>query len=67
MPNGDALAVWYSSPGSEDGRIVRTVQARLRYGAEEFDMPELLFKFKGDFDGPPSQWREGARTGCSRG
>ena len=59
MPNGDALAVWYSSAGNEDGKLVRSVQARLRYGAEEFDMPELLFKFKGDIDGPACQWREG--------
>jgi len=59
MPNGDVLAVWYSSPGSEDGKIIRTTQARLRHGAEEFDIPELLFKFKGDYDGSPCQWREG--------
>ena len=34
------------------------VQARLRYGAEEFDMPELLYKIKGDNDESPCLWRE---------
>ena len=54
MPNGDALAVWFSGP--EYGKRIRIVQARLRHGAEEFDMPELLFKVKGDQDICPCHW-----------
>ncbi|MDO8971173.1 MAG: hypothetical protein Q7U74_10825, partial [Saprospiraceae bacterium] len=43
MPNGDALMIPFSGPGfREGGKYLRIVQARLRYGAEEFDMPEEL-------------------------
>jgi hypothetical protein len=60
MPNGDALAVWFSGAnGSEYGPLIRIVQARLRYGAEEFDLPELLFQVKGEQNIAPCLWREG--------
>jgi len=60
LPNGDALAVWFSGVnGDEYGAGVRIVQARLRQGAEEFDMPELLYKIKGYNDESPCLWREG--------
>jgi len=43
MPNGDALMIPFSGPGwREGGKHLRIVQSRLRYGAEEFDMPEEL-------------------------
>jgi uncharacterized repeat protein (TIGR02543 family) len=43
MPNGDALMIPYSGPGwREGGQYLRIAQARLRHGAEEFDMPEEL-------------------------
>jgi|GEM_PF-212254 len=59
MPNGDALAIWFSGAnGTEYGSKIRIVQARLRYGAEEFDMPELLFHMK-DQNISPCLWREG--------
>ncbi len=59
MPNGDALAVWFSDGnGSEYGPKIRIVQARLRHGAEEFDMPEFLFQIK-DQDIAPCLWRDG--------
>ena len=58
MPNGDALAVWFSG-GGEYGPTVRNVQARLRYGAEEFDMPELLIDVKGEQNISALEWREG--------
>ncbi len=59
MPNGDALAIYFSGGnGTEYGSKIRIVQARLRYGAEEFDMPELLFQMK-DQDIAPLLWREG--------
>jgi len=46
LPNGDALAVYFSTPPGKAEADVSTsfVQARLRYGAEEWDMPELFFK-----------------------
>ncbi|HUW18041.1 MAG TPA: SUMF1/EgtB/PvdO family nonheme iron enzyme [Sedimentisphaerales bacterium] len=45
MPNGDALAVWFTG-GSEVGPEVRFVQARLRYGSDQWDMPELFYDMK---------------------
>ncbi len=62
MPNGDVLASWFTSnPWGEYGPHVRIVQARLRYGAEEFDLPELLLKAKwnDEQDISPCLWREG--------
>jgi len=72
MPNGDVLAVWFSGPGGREfGPNLRIVQARLRHGAEEFDMPEevtvqgvkiqdlLTADGKPALAGPPLLWREG--------
>jgi len=46
LPNGDALAVYFSTPAGKAEADISTsfVQARLRYGSEEWDMPELFFK-----------------------
>jgi len=73
MPNGDALFVPFSGSGyREGGRYVRIVQARLRYGAEEFDLPEeivvqgMRMQDLLGSDGTPAQttspllWREGS-------
>ncbi len=73
MPNGDVLIVPYSGPsGMEGGPDLRIVQARLRHGAEEFDMPEEisvqgirmqdLRTADGNpaLAGPPLLWREGS-------
>jgi len=58
MPNGDALAVYFSAAGSEYGDDVRFIQARLRYGAEQWDMPELFWDMKGMNDESPLLWTE---------
>jgi uncharacterized repeat protein (TIGR02543 family) len=73
MPNGDVLAVWFSGPGGREyGPALRIVQARLRHGAGEFDMPEevsvqgvkmqdlLAADGKPALGGPPLLWREGS-------
>jgi len=72
MPNGDVMMFSFSGPsGREGGFDLRFVQTRLRYGAEEFDMPERvsvdgvkmedLRKANGEplQIGPPLLWREG--------
>jgi hypothetical protein len=72
MPNGDVMMFSFSGPsGREGGFDLRFVQARLRYGAEEFDMPERvsvdgvkmedLRKANGEplQIGPPLLWHEG--------
>jgi uncharacterized repeat protein (TIGR02543 family) len=73
MPNGDALMISYSGPsGREGGPETLMAQTRLRYGAEEFDMPEhvsvggksLIELLKADGQrvtgAPPLLWREGS-------
>jgi formylglycine-generating enzyme required for sulfatase activity len=63
MPNGDALAVWFSGPyGSEYGPRVRFVQSRLRYGSDMWDMPELFWDMKGMNDESGLLWTESDGT-----
>lgn len=61
LPNGDALAVYFSTPPGESESATTTtfVQARLRYGAEEWDMPELFFDFKNLNDQSGLLWCDG--------
>jgi len=58
MPNGDALAVWFTAHASEYADDVRFVQARLRYGSDQWDMPELFWDMKGMNDESGLLWRE---------
>lgn len=60
LPNGDALAVWFSTPPgkAEADPSTSFVQARLRYGSEEWDMPELFFKTKGFNDQSGLLWND---------
>ncbi len=61
LPNGDALAVYFSTPPgqSESATTTTFVQARLRYGAEEWDVPELFFDFKDCNDQSGLLWKDG--------
>lgn len=63
LPNGDALAVYFSARSSrgasESAPDTRFVQARLRYGAEEWDPPELFFDFDGLNDQSGLLWADG--------
>lgn len=60
LPNGDALAVYFSTPPgkSENDPETSFVQARLRCGAEEWDMPELFFKTAGYNDQSGLLWND---------
>ncbi|HUW18620.1 MAG TPA: SUMF1/EgtB/PvdO family nonheme iron enzyme [Sedimentisphaerales bacterium] len=58
MPNGDALAVWFSANTDEYGSDTRFVQARLRYGSDQWDMPELFWDMKGMNDESGLLWTE---------
>ena len=58
MPNGDALAVWFTAHGSEYADDVRFVQARLRYGSDIWEMPELFWDMKGMNDESGLLWTE---------
>lgn len=63
LPNGDVLAIYFSakssSGASESADSARFVQARLRYGAEEWDLPELFFKSRGFNDQSALLWLDG--------
>lgn len=63
LPNGDALAIYFSAKNSkgasESDAGTRFVQARLRYGAEQWDPPELFCDFKPFNDQSGLLWRDG--------
>ncbi len=63
LPNGDALAVWFSTPPGESESATTTtfVQARLRYGAEEWDLPELFLDTRNANDQSGLLWRDGRK------
>ena len=52
LPNGDLLAIYFSTPiGKAEADTCTTfVQARRRYGSDEWDMPELFFATRGGND-----------------
>jgi antitoxin component YwqK of YwqJK toxin-antitoxin module len=60
LPNGDALAVYFSTPPgqSESAPTTTFIQARLRYGSVEWDMPELFFDFKNLNDQSGLLWND---------
>lgn len=63
LDNGDALAIYFSTPRgkAENDTATTWVQARLRYGSEEWDMPELFFTTQGGNDQSGLLWREGRK------
>ncbi len=60
LPNGDALAVYFSTPPgkAEADPSTSFIQARLRYGAEDWDLPELFFKFENYNDQSGLLWND---------
>ena len=60
LPNGDALAVYFSTPPgkSESDPTTSFIQARLRYGSEEWDLPELFFKTENYNDQSGLLWND---------
>jgi formylglycine-generating enzyme required for sulfatase activity len=61
LPNGDALLVIYTSY-SEYEPEVSLMSARLRFGAEEWDMPSPFLDTPGANDHAPLLWQDGTRT-----
>ena len=60
LPNGDTLAIYFSTPPgkAEADPATSFVQARLRYGSEDWDMPELFFKTEGFNDQSGLLWND---------
>lgn len=58
--NGDALAVYFSTPAGKAEKDTSTtfVQARLRYGCEDWDMPELFFATERQNDQSGLLWND---------
>lgn len=63
LPNGDCLAVYFSTPPgkAEADAATSFVQARLRYGSEQWDMPELFFKTKDHNDQSGLLWNDSGK------
>ena len=63
LPNGDALAVWFTALSNEardeQKPNTRLVQARCRYGSDQWDMPGLFYDFKHENDQHALLWTEG--------
>ena len=61
LPNGDALAIYFSTPPgkAEADPSTSFIQVRLRYGAEEWDMPELFLKTENYNDQSGLLWNDG--------
>ena len=57
-PNGDLLAVYFSAE-SEDDPEVCLMANRLRYGADEWDLPTPVIDFPDVNDVSPLLWRNG--------
>jgi len=62
-PNGDLLYVVYTSY-TEREPGVSLVSTRLRYGAEQWDMPELQFDFPGSSCHAPLLWNDDGALHC---
>jgi len=63
LPNGDALAVWFTALSNEADdekeHNTRLVQARWRYGGDQWDMPGLFYDLKHENDQHALLWTEG--------
>ncbi len=63
LPNGDALAIYFSAKdakgSSENDPGTRFVQARLRFGSEQWDLPELFYDIRACNDQSALLWNDG--------
>jgi sulfatase modifying factor 1 len=60
-PNGDVLAVWYTTV-TERGREVAVAASRLRYGQEEWEQASAFWDAPDRNDHAPALWDDGDRT-----
>ena len=62
MPNGDLLALYFSADPDEYSPDVSLLATRLRSGADEWDMPEVLLDLADVNDGPSLQWTDNGKV-----
>jgi formylglycine-generating enzyme required for sulfatase activity len=60
-PNGDLLAAYYNTPKEENDPDQTILTMRLRYGAEDWDMPEPWPDFADAADAAPVIWNDNGR------
>ncbi|HEY3840808.1 MAG TPA: SUMF1/EgtB/PvdO family nonheme iron enzyme [Bryobacteraceae bacterium] len=58
LDNGDVIAAYYDVPKEEDDPDQTILVMRLRYGAEDWDMPEPWPDFADSADAAPVFWNE---------
>ena len=58
-PNGDVLMVIYTSYGEYEPEV-SLIASRLRFGADEWDMPDRMFDFAAANDHAPLLWTDGS-------
>ena len=58
-PNGDLVAAYYNTPKEENDPDQTILTMRLRYGADEWDMPEPWPDFADAADAAPVFWNDG--------
>ena len=63
LTNGDALAIYFSTPQglTENDTECTFIQARLRFGAEEWDLPELFMNTSGANDQSGLLWNDNGK------
>ena len=63
MPNGDALAIYFSTPKgkAENDTSTTFIQTRLRYGSEDWDMPEVFFDTQNGNDQSGLLWNDNGK------
>ena len=57
-PNGDLIAAYYNTPKEEDDPDQTILTMRLRYGTEDWDMPEPWPDFADAADAAPVFWND---------
>ncbi len=57
-PNGDVIAAYYNTPKEENDPDQTILTMRLRYGSEEWDMPEPWPDFADAADAAPVFWND---------
>ena len=57
--NGDLIAAYYNTPKEEDDPDQTILTMRLRYGTEDWDMPEAWPDFADAADAAPVFWNDG--------
>jgi hypothetical protein len=70
LDNGDVIAAYYNTPREEDDADQSILVMRLRYGAEDWDMPEPWPDFADAADAAPVFWNDHSKLwmfwGCPR-